>query len=173
MIKYIKLILEAYKKEKRFIVSGNIIAIAGTMNFDDVLTDLDKYGNDKYHDGFRKIYKKIKPALFKNVKSRNMIITGHSLGGAIARYFAEDLQDRGFIVELITFGEPKCVTFRKFIAKDTRVVNGNDIVPRLGIFKLEHFTKPTRIGKRFFWKFWKRNPIDDHYLSNYKKTVTS
>ena len=167
-----KTILRCYKEERRYSIQDTgdkvVVSFAGTMSWDDVLTDIKKYGNSEYHKGMRDLYEELAniiKSLLKNNKPHQ--VTGHSLGGALARYLAKDLQGLGFDVELVTFGEPKCVSESLHITNESRIVNGNDIVPRLGWFKLKHYSKAIKIGKAYFWRFWKREPIDDHFLKHY------
>ncbi len=170
-------ILKCYKEGIRFETEYHdeiqYFYIAGTMNIDDIFTDLNKYGRDNYHDGFMTLYEDLKFELINSIKLSKVVISGHSLGGAIARYFSNELTLIGVRVDLVTFGEPKCYAFKPkcVLHRDDRIVNGNDIVPRLGWFKLKHYTKKIQKGISYFLRFWNRSPIDNHYLKNYIKVL--
>ncbi|XP_072975420.1 lipase-like [Typha angustifolia] len=67
------------------------------------------------------------------------IVTGHSMGGALAAFCALDLTINCGIqdIELLTFGQPRIGNavfasyFRKHLPRAVRVTNENDIVPHL------------------------------------------
>jgi hypothetical protein len=89
------------------------------------------------HSGFREaaneLYRSVMPHLTKGYRTS---ITGHSLGGALAAVLMMRLMHEGHeIDQVITFGQPKVTNeigaslFAK--SKLLRVVNGDDIVPKL------------------------------------------
>ncbi|KAJ9049241.1 hypothetical protein DSO57_1026745 [Entomophthora muscae] len=98
--------------------------------------------------GFRQMHQKLYPdiigplreALDKYPDSK-LLVTGHSLGGALATVMASDLLHRDVVhprrLNVITFGEPRVgnLEFARWYnsqpAHITRVVNENDIVPHL------------------------------------------
>jgi predicted lipase len=74
-------------------------------------------------------------------KSDTIVVTGHSLGGALAAICALDLVlsdiTTGENLELITFGEPRvgnaeyAAAMDKYVPQSYRVVNKRDLVPHL------------------------------------------
>ncbi|KAL6896568.1 hypothetical protein ACP4OV_007140 [Aristida adscensionis] len=104
--------------------------------------------NAKVHSGFFSSYNNtilrlaITSAVHKARKSYgdiNVIVTGHSMGGAMASFCALDLainlgSDK---VQLMTFGQPRVGNaafasyFAKYVPDTIRVTHGHDIVPHL------------------------------------------
>ena len=99
-----------------------VIAISGTHGFRDIVTDLNVFKKKfedtdaKVHGGFYTQFLGLKPMIEKRVKLilknttvDEILITGHSLGGAVAAMFGAYLEakfeDQDFRV--ITFGCPK------------------------------------------------------------------
>lgn len=142
-----------------------VIAFRGTLDSSDwrisnlkifpaLLKKCDESGNIRVHLGFQNsLYYEDKTtkessinAICKHLeeeqlisKGRNVIITGHSLGGALATLFAVNLRSETKcnvnIKSIVLFGSP-AVGFRKFKtfygdleSKTIRIINGSDIVP--------------------------------------------
>jgi pimeloyl-ACP methyl ester carboxylesterase len=94
----------------------------------------------RVHLGFVCAYHSVRPVFLKYaaLKAIPIVITGHSLGGAIATLAACDLQyQTGICPNLITFGAPKigneawAVSVSKRIKEQYRFVNKFDPVPTL------------------------------------------
>ncbi len=104
----------------------------------------------KIHRGFYKAYlsmnKKISSKLkSQNVRGKDFLVTGHSLGGALAGAYAYDnhldlfLGNSGPEIEhIITFGQPLFADLqlsialrREFYGRYIRVVNNNDLATRV------------------------------------------
>ena len=115
-----------------------------TDDFLDLFADV-KFRSKKYdygtvHRGFDGHLDKIWDLIVRSLKGKKLIITGHSLGGALATLFAfrMELKQPGIVKSLVTFGAPR-VGGKKFAsmadkilgAKALRVVNNNDLIPRL------------------------------------------
>lgn len=118
-------------------------------NFDVTKTTFDKCDKCSIHTGFHKTYTDIKEQLFTKLESvihkypkAPIVITGHSLGGAVATVAAIDIQhylnDKGhhnIIKEVHTFGSPRVGNvafadyYNKLIPQTVRVVHNKDIVP--------------------------------------------
>ncbi|XP_046858557.1 lipase-like [Xenia sp. Carnegie-2017] len=95
----------------------------------------------KIHSGFLKSYSPLKDEMLRKVNTlyqehpKKILVTGHSLGGAMATLAAVDLVNAGYPVNLITFGAPR-VGNKEFAQYVDRIVKGinlrvtykNDIV---------------------------------------------
>ncbi|UCE90467.1 MAG: lipase family protein [Pseudomonadota bacterium] len=118
-----------------------IIAVRGTANAQNAVTDLDfklrrdTYADTDVHQGFsvaaQNVYDQIRTKFRRDFTINT---TGHSLGGAVALVLAMYLQHDGYTVgEIVTFGQPKVSTrpaaehFGKLNL--TRVVTPDDMVP--------------------------------------------
>jgi len=147
-----------------------IIAFRGTDSFQDFLTDMKfwrmsiPYGNSaskvRVHSGFCEAYQHflvrdvIKTFIKDDVK--DIYITGHSYGAALAMLCALDLQynfpDRYY--EVVTFGCPRlgnrhfAKSYNKRVVKTIRFENGNDLVTKIppAIFGFRHAGIRLHIG---------------------------
>ncbi|MEM7129700.1 MAG: lipase family protein [Chloroflexota bacterium] len=140
---------------------------------------------DRTHDaliqaGFMEAYLSIREELHRFVNEKNvgrLVMTGHSLGGALATICAVDFalvyNDR-YQNALYTFGSPRVGNdrFRSLanerIQESYRFVNGIDIIPGLPRWwnGYRHIGSLYRIGRRFTWRIFSAR-VTDHLISNY------
>ncbi|WP_386688973.1 lipase family protein [Lonepinella sp. MS14437] len=125
-----------------------VIAIRGTYEGQDVAIDLDAKQvkpesniKGELHSGFsQQATKIIEDPFFRDfivkVANKELYVTGHSLGGAVATILSAYLYENGLKPLLYTYGSPRVgnLVFAKYYAdKFThfRHVNGGDVVPAL------------------------------------------
>jgi len=116
-----------------------ICTIAGTNDAKDCLINLFS------KDGFEVAYWAIRDQMLEKInagRSENLILCGHSLGGAIALHAALDLNKK-YNVKLVTFGQPKTLPKQKKdptkdLKKYIRVVNRWDVITEVP-FSLHHY----------------------------------
>ncbi len=138
-----------------------LVAFRGTENAADWMADFNAfftvrpYGN--IHRGFYHAFNDIRPALeaaLPKMQNRKLILTGHSLGGALATVAAAEWHTSGAFKPsaVVTFGQPrvgfsslKTFIANKFGDRYSRFVNDTDIVTRVPpgyshVGKLYHFS---------------------------------
>ncbi|KAJ0977606.1 hypothetical protein J5N97_013080 [Dioscorea zingiberensis] len=120
------------------------------------------------HHGFYSAYHNtsLSPGILKAVqKTRDVygdiqvMVTGHSMGGAMASFCALDLSVNHGIhnVQLMTFGQPRIGNaifasyFRKHVPHTIRVTNGHDIVPHLPPY---YYYFPSKTYHHFAREVW-------------------
>lgn len=128
-----------------------VVCFRGTQEKRDWLTDLDSARIDyerpdgtntkwQVHRGFWTAYALVADRLLEAIEGfgrKPLLITGHSLGGALAAIAALDLAGRCSSSRVYTFGQPRVGDAYFVGALDNavlgyhRFVNNNDVVPRV------------------------------------------
>jgi hypothetical protein len=144
------------------------VCFRGTSSLKDVKTDLDislldiKIGsvNCKVHLGFYKQYISISDVLFEhilqNLHFNELIICGHSLGGALATLATLDLIHKlpNCNIKCITFGSPRVGNidfvnlYNEKIQKSYRIVNHKDPIQYFPLHHLYYHVHPSICFKK-------------------------
>lgn len=101
-------------------------------------------GSGAVHGGFQKIYDVVRDSVLNSVQPAlgdgdQLLITGHSLGAALAILFADDALSLTHNIRICTFAGPRVglddfvSTYNKNLPETTRVVNRWDIVPNVPV----------------------------------------
>ena len=123
-----------------------IISIRGTDNGKNVLTDLDarpfrdKKLGVQIHRGFRDAAEKLRNDIIENYAlEEHIILTGHSLGGAIAQIIGLWLEDDAYEVQVYSFGSPAVLLNERYQEHHFRVYLKEDPIPFLPPFPYVHW----------------------------------
>ena len=122
-----------------------LIAFRGTESLGDWLADLNVLSTERtygvVHRGFLSAFQAVEPQLrllVSGFPDHDVVITGHSLGGALATVAAAEWRGQFRITRLYTFGQPAVgkggfPEFFRASYPDTlfRFVNDDDVVPRV------------------------------------------
>uniref|UniRef100_A0AC35U4J4 Lipase_3 domain-containing protein n=1 Tax=Rhabditophanes sp. KR3021 TaxID=114890 RepID=A0AC35U4J4_9BILA len=131
-----------------------ILVFRGTDTSDQLLREgittlaggVDFYGFGKVHKYFFKAHNTLWSSVVKifevpEYQDFNLVVTGHSLGGALAALASMRVQIEGYKtsdkIRLVTFGEPRVGTvsfsqnFDRLVPNSFRVVHSKDIIPHL------------------------------------------
>lgn len=111
------------------------VSFRGTQDEGDWLKDFDAvgvpnfYGEGTVHKGFQEVYTAIRPSLIEltGTSAGSVVITGHSLGAALAVLCASDLVRAGWTPTVVTWAGPR-VGYEDFVGWYNRVVPGCDRV---------------------------------------------
>lgn len=134
----------------------------------------------KMHKGFTKAYLAVRSEIHEVVRQSPMthwVATGHSLGGALAKLCAVDLQYNfapGISVETYSFGAPRVgnraftESYNRRVPDTWRFVNGNDVV--CGLPRrwqgYRHVDTRIRFRVKFSWRIISGS-LQDHRIDRY------
>lgn len=143
-----------------------LLSFQGTKSFDNLLINFQynqlKYNNIKIHSGYLNTYNKIKPLIINDINNiikrnhKEIIFTGHSLGGAIATIAFIDLfKDKNIIKKCYTFGTPPYIinNINNYTIYDFS--NKYDIIT---LFKEKNIDKNNKI-----WNILHNHKLDNYY----------
>jgi len=154
----------------------SVVAFRGTtLNPEDWLRDLDGWpayqkGIGFCHAGFLNGVLLVKDQILKDLEGKTVILTGHSLGGALALILGAFLaQARRMPHQLVTFGAPRAGSHKlaralKKVPELVQYRNGNDPVPEVpwlpGFYV--HAKQLTHIGRDAI------DPLENHHIELYR-----
>ncbi|MFM6107948.1 MAG: lipase family protein [Sphaerospermopsis kisseleviana] len=134
------------------------------------------------HSGFSNAYLSVRDQIHQYIKDNqtaNIIVTGHSLGGALATLCGVDIQynfhPQLSSLEVYTFGSPKvgnkkfCQSYNRRVPNTYRFIYGMDIVPALPRWwqgRYSHVGQQLRLGPWFSYNFISAR-VKDHDIRNY------
>lgn len=143
---------------------STVVSFAGTNDVSDWLVNLnvdkaDWHGfqlHEGFHEGEQELFYKLADHYGPDLS--NVWITGHSLGGALATLHALRFADghgSECLKGVYTFGSPRCMDHRSadmcdllMRSRHWRIVNGNDIFPRVPIWlRFKHCGQHIRINR--------------------------
>jgi triacylglycerol lipase len=124
-----------------------VITCRGTQpdQINDLAADADaipkRHANGWVHEGFRREARKLLPMILNYIRAypkRNVWLTGHSLGAAMALYITQELEFEGLNPSMLfTYGCPRLGN-RSYVesvkTEHHRYVNCNDVVPTVPPF---------------------------------------
>lgn len=182
-----------------------VISIKGTASLRDAVLDAEAipmpfhYGGE-VPAGFLREFDQIIPEIAKHaalLRVVPVVVTGHSLGGAVATYIAKAIaHDYGTTVSLPTFGSPTTGShgfvwaFKRSHIKTTRVTHNFDIVPDVPLgychvgreFHLAPDGKPIGRAHKFLTRLlacekrtiadFKGERVENHFIKNYISALT-
>ena len=102
-----------------------VLVFRGTSNTDNFLTDINGVDEEFLnkgvfvHRGFYSISKKVDKKVALN-KKKTIYLVGHSLGGSVALLYAATLYEKGYNVNVYTFGMPPAGD-QKFVQKYKKI----------------------------------------------------
>ncbi|EKV02396.1 putative lipase [Leptolyngbya sp. PCC 7375] len=134
----------------------------------------------KMHSGFTKAYLAARSEIHAVIRQSEMprwLLTGHSLGGALAKLCAVDLQynfSPDISVEVYTFGAPRvgnkafAESYNRRVPNTWRFVNGNDVVSGLPRRwqRYRHVDERIRFNVMFSWRIISGS-LQDHRIDRY------
>ncbi|MBD2114127.1 MULTISPECIES: lipase family protein [Cyanophyceae] len=136
----------------------------------------------KFHQGFMTAYFAVRKQLLDAMEKfvgQHVIVTGHSLGGALATIAALDIQynlggKRDLSFEVYTFGAPRVgnramvESYNGRIPNSYRFIYGWDIVTRIPRTwqGFDHVEKAIQLGSRWTWQVLSRR-FSDHSIDGY------
>lgn len=155
---------DGQEKPRGFIILGNttaVVVFAGSESILDWLTDAKiahvPWYEFKVHKGFFEEFSKVIPQVVDLLKTyskgADIIVTGHSLGAALASFVSYELaRAHGIPTTCISFESPRWTnfwgarSFNKYVPDSVRIQHHNDLVCRVPKIGYYHVSRLVRIG---------------------------
>jgi triacylglycerol lipase len=127
-----------------------LVAFRGTENPGDWLCDLEaeptgcQIASGSVHDGFQRVYEVVQSSALQGLRAAlqpgdQLLITGHSLGGALATLFADNAAASTQELQVCTFASPRtglqdfARSYNQHVPNTLRVANRWDLVPNVRV----------------------------------------
>ena len=138
------------------------------------------------HKGFSNIYQNNRDKILNTLQTMNpkkVIVSGHSLGGAVAILTGVDLHVNNYDVEIYTFASPRvgnsdyCNNVNSKGPKIYRIINTVDIVPTIpfgAVPNFKQYNKPwfySDCGEIHEFTNNMKSIINNHLMSNYSTNI--
>ncbi|NET35283.1 MAG: lipase family protein [Cyanothece sp. SIO1E1] len=146
-----------------------------------------KQSNVKVHQGFISAYLSVRDRIqgqISALKPAGIVVTGHSLGGALATLCSVDLQYNEIpgtdSLIVYTYGSPRVgnaafvSSYKRRVPNTKRFVFGRDVVTRLPTYwqNYRHVGEALKLGQRFDLNIVSRR-VSDHKIANYIEALRS
>ncbi len=179
-----------WSREEKKEFSEQMKQVSDSVSKNEELVYPDKYSKPqnpvRMHSGFVRAYLSVRETIHdyvNNSGANQYQVTGHSLGGAIAKLCALDLQynfSPKLSVEAYSFGAPRVgnkaftKSYNRRVPDTWRVVNGWDAVVGLPApwQGYRHVETPVKLERGFTWRIV-TGSFEDHRISNYIKALQS
>lgn len=171
-----------------------LVTFRGTETPGDWLCDLEaepatcQVGSGAVHEGFQKVYEIVQASALKGLNSAlqpgdQLLVTGHSLGGALALLFADDVAPLHEQLQVCTFAGPRtglmdfAKSYNQRVPNTLRVVNVWDVVPNVPVpvppaCLYEHVGSALVIDGGFTLDVLHAHSLPLSYLPGLKKKIT-
>ncbi len=142
----------------------HVLSFEGSQDIKDWLIDLEfiklipykDHPSAKVHYGFWTAYSSIRDNVINTIKYNNvnkLVITGHSLGGALATVASLDIAEilQGLNIEMINLGAPRVGNkdyvelYNSYLNNSLRITHGQDPVVHLPPMMLNYYHIPSEI----------------------------
>lgn len=173
-----------WSRAKRAAFREDMQEVAEVVTENEELVYPEAYGEPsrpvRMHQGFINAYLSVRDEIHRHVEgsgTTQYLITGHSLGGAIAKLCAVDLQynfGKNISIEVYTFGAPRvgnpafAESYNRRVPETWRVVHGWDAVAGLPVpwQGYRHVEKAIKLARKFTWRVV-TGSFHDHRIDEY------
>lgn len=171
------------------------VSFRGTETPEEWLCDFEavptacEIGSGTVHAGFQTVYEVVRDSASAGLQAAlspgdQLLVTGHSLGAALAVLFADDAFSVTQKMQVCTFAGPRIglnnfvATYNKNVPDTTRVVNRWDIVPNVPVpapplCLYQHVQTPLPIDGGFTFDLKQAHSLPLSYLPGLKKETNS
>lgn len=164
-------VLQASSKQQQLLQFGGQTQVDNEVDNEEILV----------HTGFLEIYNTIRKDIQSAITDVEMlIISGHSLGAAVATLAGLDFAQQGISTFVYSIASPRVgnIAFKDLVENTrllhiTQLVNTSDIIPTLPLSVTTNFKNPkhpyiyTHVGKLLTYDNNRQSILNNHDISNY------